>query len=136
MQEETFVRLKIRSTRRSPDEIGSELGLAADEQWLAGSCIPNTKIVVTANCWILDSGKPRDATLDEHLEALLARLRGHEDRIRAISSSDSVEVSCVLYSIREPALNFSPELLARITELGAGLDIDLYVMKTSEQESD
>jgi hypothetical protein len=136
VQEETFVRLKIRSTRRSPDEIGSELGLAADEQWQAGGFRPRTKMVAKTNGWILDSGKPRDATLDEHLEALLARLRGHEDRIRAISSSDSVEVSCVLYSIREPALNFSPELLARITELGAGLDIDLYVWKTSEQESD
>jgi hypothetical protein len=45
----------------------------------------------------------------------------------------------VIYSQREPALNFDPRVVSRIAELGASLDIDLYVLKnlgSTEEEQE
>jgi len=49
------------------------------------------------------------------------------DRIRALSENETVELSCVVYASTPPSLNFDKSVIQQVYQLGASLDIDLYI---------
>lgn len=127
MNEETIVRLKILSTNRRPEMVTEFLGLQCDKCWHCGDTRTHTTIIEKNNGWLLHSGLPKTAPLEEHIEAILAILAPFKEKIRSLSSADTVELSCVVYAARPPSLNFEQSTIARLAELGASLDIDLYI---------
>lgn len=127
--QETIVRLKVRSTDLKPDQIAAAIGLQCDRSWCKGELREHTRIEEPDNGWVLGSGLPVSATLEEHLESLLSVLARHADSIRSLSVACCVELSCVVYSQRPPALYFDPLVVKRIANLGASLDIDLYCIQ-------
>ena len=71
---------------------------------------------------------PKNAPLEAHIEELLGRLLVHADRIRALSEQETVEFSCVIYASAPPSLNFNKSVIQRVCQLGASLDMDLFLM--------
>lgn len=129
MTQETIVRLKVISTELVPELVSAAIGISCDRCWRIGDLRPKTIIKEKQNGWILDSGLPRTATLDEHINALLSILEPRADSVRQLSVASTVELSCVVYSDHNPGLSFDASVIAKIARLGAGLDIDLYIMK-------
>jgi hypothetical protein len=129
MNDETIVRLKIISESHTPEMITGSLGLCSDRSWHVGDKRVRTAIEEKDHGWILGSGLPRTASLGEQVEALLARLAPCRDKIRRLAHDSTVEFSCVIYAKARPALNFSPSEINQVSELGASLDIDLYIME-------
>lgn len=70
----------------------------------------------------------QNAPLEAHIEELLGRLLVHADRIRALSEQETVEFSCVIYASAPPSLNFNKSVIQRVCQLGASLDMDLFLM--------
>jgi hypothetical protein len=127
MTEETIVRLKILSHTRPPEGITAMVGLQCDKCWHSGDTRKHTTIVEKDNGWILHSGLPKTADLDTQIRALLDALEPAKGTIRDLSMTETVELSVVMYTPSLPALSFDATTIARMAELGAGMDIDLYV---------
>jgi hypothetical protein len=127
MTQETIVRLKILSRTRTPEMITDALGLQCDKCWRSGDARKHTTIIEKNNGWILHSGLPKTAGLDAHIKGLLDILEPAKKTIRDLSMTETVELSVVVYSSALPALSFGCEIISRLAEFGASMDIDLYV---------
>lgn len=128
MTDEVIVRLKIVSDLRTPEEITEALGVECSKSWRKGDKRANTVIVEKHNGWLLDSALPRSAPLESHIDSLLKRLSPHVEKIKKLSRNDDVELSCVVYASSPPPLNFPKPMIHQLGEMGASLDVDLYVM--------
>ena len=122
MTQETIIRLKIISTNRTPEMISEAIALECDNSWHIGDVRKHTTIIEKNNGWILHSGLPKNASMKEHIEALWRKLKSAIVPIRHLSMTDTVELSCVIYSSSIPALFFDNPIINRLAELGAGLD--------------
>jgi hypothetical protein len=126
MTQTTIVRVKIVSKKHTPEMITEAVGIRCDWCWRCGDTRKHTIITEKDNGWVLHSGLPKTASLDEHMEALLSTVKPAKAKIRHLSLDDIVEVSCVIYSATRPALNFGSSVIRQLAEMGASLDIDLY----------
>lgn len=127
MTDEIIVRLKVTSTSRTPEQISDATGILCDHSWRIGEKRGKTIIIEKTNGWILNSKMPKNASLEAHIKELLGRLLVHADRIRVLSENETVELSCVVYASTPPSLNFEKSVIQQVCQLGASLDIDLYI---------
>jgi hypothetical protein len=125
---ETIVRLKIISDTLTPDKISSQTGLQCDRSWRIGDLRHRTAIRERNSGWILGSGLPKADCIDDHLDAIWSILGPVKDKIRQLSETETVELSVVIYSSSSPELYFESSRINRLAQLGASLDIDLYVI--------
>lgn len=125
--QETIVRLKVLSPDRTPDQITATFGLSCDSCWRIGDERAHTTIKEKTNGWVLGSGLSKTASLEEHIDALLAVLDARADSVRSIAATSEVVLSCVVYADTPPALYFDQRVIQRLARLGANLDVDLYI---------
>jgi len=128
MTDEIIVRLKVTSASRTPEQISDATGILCDHSWRIGEKRRKTILVEKTNGWVLNSKMPKNAPLEAHIEELLGRLIVRADRIRALSEQETVEFSCVIYASAPPSLNFNKSVIQRVCQLGASLDMDLFLM--------
>ena len=128
MTDEIIVRSKVTSASRTPEQISDATGILCDHSWRIGEKRGKTILVEKTNGWVLNSKMPKNAPLEAHIEELLGRLLVHADRIRALSEQETVEFSCVIYASAPPSLNFKKSVIQRVCQLGASLDMDLFLM--------
>ena len=128
MTDEIIVRSKVTSASRTPEQISDATGILCDHSWRIGEKRRKTILVEKTNGWVLNSKMPKNAPLEAHIEELLGRLLVHADRIRALSEQETVEFSCVIYASAPPSLNFNKSVIQRVCQLGASLDMDLFLM--------
>ena len=125
--DEATARLKIISSKRTPEMITDVVGLNSDRSWRVGDKRPHTIIEEKNYGWVIDSGLLKTNSMEQHVRALLERVAPYKNAIKQLSRDDSVEFSCVLYTHETPALNFNASTIDQIGQLGASLDIDLYL---------
>ena len=134
-EDEIRMSLVIGSTEHTPEQLDSIVGMRCDEYHLKGSPILQSGRTHKENYWEVYSGLPRDASFQEHLTALLARVSPFAENIRSLSGSARVELSCVLY-LREaqgPDSWFDSSAVKAIADLGASIDLDIYLLPTSDE---
>ncbi|MFT7617834.1 MAG: hypothetical protein ACI97A_001473 [Planctomycetota bacterium] len=134
---ETIVRIKItgESEASLPDSIDRKLEIVGTKRWLLGGLKGHLKggpkgsseVLYKNNGWILDSGLPRSAGLEEHCLAISTLIAKRETLLAEIAMEANVELSCVIYATSEPALNFSSDFIMQLASGKIGLDIDLYI---------
>jgi Domain of unknown function (DUF4279) len=131
---ETIVRIKILSNELPPEEISRRLRQEPDRSWSKGSPDPKvSRNMSKFNAWILNSGLPKDAPIEDQVAALLEKVRPVANEVLEISANETVDFSCVVYSDAEPPIYFDNKTLNAIASLGANLDVDLY-LQTGTQE--
>jgi Domain of unknown function (DUF4279) len=132
---ETIIRIKILSDTLSPKEISRRLRQKPDRSWNKGTADPKvSRNMAKFNAWILNSGLPKDASIEAHVTALLERVRPVAREILELSRTETVDFSCVVYSDAEPPTYFDNRALSAIASLGANLDVDLY-LQTGTQDA-
>ena len=92
MKVRQYVYLGMLSETVDPGQISHRLGLVPDEIRLRGSRHPGPPSVPRTHIWQLNSGVVRDdVPLNDHFEALLARLAGSASRVRALLDEGAVD---------------------------------------------
>jgi hypothetical protein len=124
--EETIVRLRITSFVHSPEVITQTIGLSCDRSWYAGDIRPQTIIVEKSHGWVLGSGLPATAGVEEQVEALVRMLESRADALKALAQSARIELSCVMYFGATAGVVLDKTMVERIARLGAGVEFDLY----------
>lgn len=81
--------------------------------------------------WRVESSLPPSAELGDHVKDVLARLRAGWAPLKGLAAQFGAEISCVLYVTYgggTPSVNLDKDTVARIADLTADIDIDLYVL--------
>ena len=113
--------LAIVSDDLEPDEIGRALGIAADHTAPRGSIRSDPAPVPKRHVWQLFSGKPETARLDDHVAALLDRLRPIRDALRALQKSRRIDAGVVVGRHFDPGPESEEVLAEREKRLSEGL---------------
>jgi hypothetical protein len=121
-----YVSLRLTSNSKSPEQFFSELGVVAEKSWRKGDIRKKTRIVEKENGYEFVAVYARDATFDEMVSGLLARLEPISGKIRTLAC-DHVQLTCAVYSKEAPAIQFSPLVIEDLSRMGASIDIDLYI---------
>jgi hypothetical protein len=138
---ELYVYFWVSSSRMSVEEISKSTGLSFDESWNKGDRLvtgqKNGKPIISKQQTHKDSGgrivvgKGEESFEVEALvKRLLKKVVPRSTRIKKLSSRCEMGINCVIYW-REggtPPLCFEADTIKRVASLGAGLDIDLYLL--------
>jgi hypothetical protein len=62
------------------------------------------------------------------VQELLQKVLPYAVNIKSLSSTCSIEFSCVIYTHTVPALFLEKDIVDGIAQLGAAIDIDLYII--------
>ncbi len=94
--------LLLRSNVLDPDEITQRMALVPDEVKAMGSLHPGPPARPAAHIWRLPSGIADDHRVDDHFEALLTKLVGSAERVRALIEGAEVGGEFVIGRYFEP----------------------------------
>jgi len=137
----SYAHVTILSSAHSPEEMAAAVGLPPDSAWAKADLRrPGGRSTGRHKFNGITYDSPARAGGDgphEHLEQLVARLRPHSEQLRALAGEEGVD-SVRLWLVqqttsRNPAFSVSPALLAAIAEMGASLDLDIYVLDDDEE---
>lgn len=130
MHSETSARILIADFDFDPSRITRDLGIKPSKTWQRGqSTVPGALIKHRENGWAFDSKLPKSATIERHAENILAALAPAWEKITSLSKIYYVELSCAVYSFGgdRPELGFEKQIIKQLAEIGARIDIDLYI---------
>jgi hypothetical protein len=123
---EVRVQLNFTGFDRSPSEVTSQVGLVPAKTWEAGAFIERSKRTYASNGWRV-SPDERYEDVERGVDALLSIITPRWDELRSLSCESRVELSIVLYVYESaPAVHLRRDQIARLTELNADIDVDLY----------
>jgi hypothetical protein len=115
------------SELRSADEISAVLGLPFSRQFRKGDKRSGTILVHQKNFWILDSNVDAKLPFREHILHLLNVLTPFRGKLKEVMPFCEAQCTCIAHGKSTPELTFDADLLFQLGEMGADLDIDLYI---------
>lgn len=126
MSRHLVVSLVITSEALDVATIERLVGVQATRSWRLGERIGASVLTRKHHGWVLNSGGSPQASLAQHVETLLTRIgRDGWESVRS-SGQCEMELACeVKYIDDAPVLSLPVMLLARVAEVGAGIDIDI-----------
>jgi len=138
-------RLVVLSQDQRPEDISARLGLTPDRWWLAGEFESHPQDPrwrpsrpKPFNGWELESRLPEDAAPDAHLTDLLDRIGEAADKVADLAMDPRIHSARVWVGHHtdneNPGFSLSPDLVARLTRLATGLEVDVYVLAEPDAE--
>ncbi len=126
---EIKVRLNVTDFSCRPNEIGRILGLRSSKTWRAGEKIESTIRLHKQNGWRLDSGLTK-GSIEQKVKFLISKIQPKLKAFKRLPPHAAIELSCIIYtrSDHRPAISFPREALKTLSEIGASIDIDLYIL--------
>lgn len=142
MKSEVSVSLTLTGIDLEPEKITEEIGIKPSEIWRKGELVdPRAIIRYKENGWRLLSplensnriADPND--LEILTRSLLEKLQPVWDNVVKTCSQYYTELNCVIYvSDQVPAIHFDADILEKLQQLNAAIDVDLYVLPEPEEE--
>jgi hypothetical protein len=115
----------------NPALITDKLGIVPTKTWQVGDAVERTALRRKHNAWILESPLQDHMDIRPHLAWLIARLPAELNQLSSIANEWQAKLFCAVYTSGErPAFSIGPADVTRLAQLGAGIDVDMYV--TSE----
>jgi len=128
MKEQTSVRFKISSATLSAEDIAARTGLTPDESWKLGDARGQFGAVEKRHGFVLDSKAPLQASLEDHVAAMLKRLAPYAQKIGTLAGETVIEFSCIVHRKAVPPLKFERDDLRWLGVMGARLDVDIFII--------
>ena len=114
-----------------PEEITKQVGIEPTNTWLKDElrAVGKGKVKIRENTWDLESELPLTDSVERHLLHLLDKLTPHKKIINELGKKYYVEFSCGLdFYEFNPGINLDNNIIKRIAELNAKLDLDMYCL--------
>lgn len=130
--------LAIKNTTRTPDEISSLLGIAADCAFRIGDQVGRTIKRWDCNYWELGSGVQFDGDYSSQISALVARFSGKCEVLHLLASEGEVRIVFYAWCRGETAhrILLSTEAIRAVAGIRASLWCDIYMLgRESEPET-
>lgn len=116
-----------------PDRLQSVTGLAPDAISRIGDPIGSSIRKYESNAWIASTGYMKSLSLADCIAPLWARLEPFWDKLRsAVPAGVEIQLSITAYVSNEmPELNLGSDVIRRLAQLKASLDIDIISIEGS-----
>jgi hypothetical protein len=119
------------------DEITKRVGLQPTEAWQVGDVVPPVRFPRKYSAWHLKSRLPHLEEVERHVIDVLDQIRGREAVFRDIAREFCVRMQCVgYYNEYNPGFQLEPEVVRRVADCGAMLDLDAYHLFDDKQEAE
>ena len=109
--------------------ITQRLGIEPDKEWSEGdtwqSKPPNEKRFFTL--WQLNSGLSEDKDLNDHIRAILHRIRRKRTELQSLLGDYNVEMGCVSFNQQSFGFALDFDLQRELTSFGIKLWFDAYI---------
>lgn len=132
MKTEIFVAFVLIGFKCEPEEITETLGIVPTQTWKVGTPIGKRGIGrYEDNGWQVKSKLEKYADLESHIQSVLQQLEPAWESLAKISALYYTELSCHIYLYDDeqvPAIHFEQEVVRKIAELNAEIDVDIYVL--------
>ena len=121
-----------------PDRLQSVIGLAPDTISRIGDRIGSSIRKYDSNSWIVSTGYMQCLSLAECIAPLWARLEPFWDKLRpAVPAGVDIQLSVAAYvSDTMPELNLGSEVISRLAQLKASVDIDIITIEIGDKKSE
>ncbi len=116
--------------RLDPPLVTRRLALTPSRAFRAGDPIVHEKGKRRTNGWVLSIGPERSFAADEQVERLVTQLKPKTAEIVSLREELGVElrIYCIAYvADQAPNIWFKPDVVAWASQIGASIDVDLYV---------
>src|SRR5947207_9065115 len=127
--------LTLTGSGYDPDEITQQVGVTPTDTWRLGERIQNTALRHKHDGWSFSTGLQESFDLSQQVRTLLDQLQPYFAALTNCCRRWSLEaeIECVIYAEGQiPAIHFDPDDVKRIAELGAEIDVDLYVFGATQ----
>ena len=131
--QKTHVSLRLTSDNKSPEQLFAELGVPAEKSWRKGDRREKTALIEQENGYEFRADPLEGMSFEDQADVLLRRLDPIAEKIRGLGC-DHVQLTCVVYASRVPAIHFSRSALEKMSRFGASLDVDLYLAEGNWDE--
>jgi hypothetical protein len=131
MEVEIAVSLTLTGAALDPQQLTAWTGLLPSRTWMAGELIREGALLRYEHSgWSIRSGLPHSRSLEDHVDALLRRLKPGWDTLLGLCQRYDAEVACAVYSYggARPAIHLRKDQCRRLSELNASLDVDVYAL--------
>ena len=129
------VYLRIHDFICDPEEITKELLITPTKSWKKGDVIPNrnNKVLRKQSTWELISSKAPYESIENQIESLLIQVEKNKNTFRSLAKKNFGElaIAIYLYDSFNLGICLSKEILKKITDLGIGIDFDIYFLTPS-----
>ncbi len=133
MKEQTSVVFKITSAVLTSQEIQTRTGLEPDVVWKIGEVRDAFGNAEKKHGFVLESKANMNATLDDHVKAMLKRLAPCAQAIGALTDC-LIEFGCIVHRNVGPKLKFERDDLRWLGVMGARLDVDVMMISAAHQK--
>ena len=131
MATEIAASFTLRGSNVDPGDITAALGIVPSTTWRVGDLIPNTPMARKDNGWRLSSPRRASYHLEDEIKYVIDKVSSRVDAIRAtiVKFRLEAEIACAVYVKGDvPSMHLDNDLVRIVAELGADIDIDLYVL--------
>lgn len=134
MESEISVYFTLTGLDCEPEEITAKIGIKPTKTWKVGDLINSRGTIRRKhNGWKLESKLEKSAELEEQIKSVLEQLQPSWQPLREICTQYDAEINCVIYTIKQiPAIHFDREIIEKVNQLNAAIDVDLYVLPDGE----
>ena len=124
MQSKVRVRFSFYGFDCDPEEITLAVGIEPSEITRIGE----TRF--KGNAWTVESGISEEVDLPTQVRSLLHRLDSSWPSLVQLGQRYDAVITCVVesYGGDQPAIYFEKDIVKRVAELNAHLDVDLYIL--------
>jgi hypothetical protein len=127
---EIWCEFAVLGERLDPPLVTRRLALTPSHAFRAGDPIVRENGKRRTNGWVLSIGPERSLAADEQVERLIAQLKPKTAEIVGLREELGVElrIYCIVYvADQTPNIWFKPDVVAWASQVGASIDVDLYV---------
>ncbi len=131
MHSELYAVFGLCGTDLDPDRLTPLIGITPTRTFRIGDPLTRPAIgVCKQSGWVLKSDLPLSADLENHVKDVIERLQPGWAALVELGSRYEAHFSCVVHSYGgdRPAIYFDPDIVKRIAELNATIEVDLYVL--------
>jgi hypothetical protein len=111
----------------SHDEITNRIGVRPSAIWLKGDRIEGTQAVRRTTGWRFASDLPRQASVASHAQRILEQIYPRAKSLGDLNPERiRLSFAVYIYNLDRPPLWIDHEIVSKLSEMGAGIDFDLY----------
>lgn len=135
MATEIAILLTLRGDGVDPRTITSAVQLEPSQTWRKGDVIGNSTMRQKQDGWRIATERRDAIDLGGELDVLLKRIKSHVGQLREVCDRFKLaaEFECIVHVTGDvPSMHFTNDAIETISELGAAVDIDLYLLPNDE----
>ena len=118
-----------------PPAITALLDIQPTRCWRKGDLNVRSGREYTFSRWDLESSLSRTEEIAKHIEDVLVRLSPVSELVRRLSLEHEGYIQCVAYfSVGQSSLDVDAWLVAKISALGLGINLDPYDLSSRNEE--